>query len=113
MEQWQLALAVLGLVSIAMSGAFTLGRMWPRGSKPKDSGSRPAVAPEFETFTREQLGRILDRLVRIEMTFNGHPTREQVHALNDATTAKIELLAARVAKLEFEVDGVDRRKAGG
>ena len=114
MEQWQLALAVLGLVGFAIGGAFTLGRMWPRAARPKDSSARTgAVRPEFEHETRSALSQILERVIRIEMTFKDHPTWERVQAFHDASNAKVDALIARVAKLEFEIDGTDRRKAGG
>lgn len=73
--------------------------------KPNDSGSRRTAVVEkaeidFERETRLILAQILDRLTRIEMSFNGHPNWDQVRAL----------VKEEIVEHEYHEHGKDRRK---
>lgn len=102
MEQWQLALAVLGLAAVAIGGAFTLGRMWPRAKSPGDSDVQKAVKHDntFEHEFRAAMVEIRDRLLRIEMSFAVHPNYDQVRAMVEKA----------VSDHEFNQHKIDRRE---
>ena len=60
-----------------------------------------------------QISAVKTDLVEIKANMNGRPSMNEVRALLDAAAAKVDLLSDRVARLEFEVEGKDRRKAPG
>jgi len=88
-----------------IAAAFALGRMLPRSkAAPNDSGHRTATEDlAFEREMRLALAQILDRLTRIEMSFNGHPNWDQVR----------ELIEKEISEHEFHEHGKDRRKPKG
>lgn len=116
MEQWQLALVVIGLVFGAVSGAFTLGRMWPRAAKPKDSGTREAVAPDFEERMRIAMESLRDtqqqmmlQLADIKAGMNSHPTWKEFQEYKDEAAKNREELRDRLQAVEGELK---MRRAG-
>lgn len=96
---------MLAICSVLITLGFAAGRAWPKKekSKPDESGTRRAHDPEFESETRKSLAAILDRLTRIEMSVDGHPTWDQVRAL----------VKESISDHEFHEHKIERRKVGG
>ena len=59
------------------------------------------------------LGRVRIELAEIKENMKNRPHWGEMRALNDGALSKVEALQERVAKLEFQVNGTDRRKDGG
>lgn len=101
LNTFYLMLAICGLL---LSFGIAIGRSWPKKekTKPGDSGARRAHDPEFESETRQSLTAILDRLTRIEMSVDGHPTEDRVRSL----------IREAIGDHEFHVHKLDRRNGG-
>jgi hypothetical protein len=87
---------MLGICAVLIAFGYALGKRDTKGNEAADT----APAPTFENYARDLLGKILDRLVRIEMSFNDHPTRQQVE----------DMIEKAISEHEYHVHKMERRK---